>query len=271
VSEEVKTYADQKYTTFDYSMLTIDELKTSSKELTKNEFSNLLYEYMTMLSSNLNDENKILSSYMHIDDANKLSNFLKKDSFKDLDNLDYVLNLTGNEKLNQFIAEEIKKGYMITLTDNKIELKPNYDYFMKTFNDMLTNEMLNYIRIKSQYDNKPISNSKILIVDKEEIAIRLNEIENFRLVFPYSNALDEVLDIYNAYVDALLFLGDDEKSIEKSEYKIDDKYKEELIKIKEKYPQTYFSELIDRMLTLVEGIGGGAITPTIKEYIREVY
>lgn len=271
LSEEVKTYADQKYTTFDYSMLTIDELKTSSKELTKNEFSNLLYEYMTMLSSNLNDENKILSSYMHIDDANKLSNFLKEDSFKDLDNLDYVLNLTGNEKLNQFIAEEIKKGYMITLTDNKIELKPNYDYFMKTFNDMLTNEMLNYIRIKSQYDNKPISNSKILIVDKEEIAIRLNEIENFRLVFPYSNALDEVLDIYNAYVDALLFLGDDEKSIEKSEYKIDDKYKEELIKIKEKYPQTYFSELIDRMLTLVEGIGGGAITPTIKEYIREVY
>ena len=48
-------------------------------------------------------------------------------------------------------------------------------------------------------------------------------------------------------------------------------FKEELIEIKQKYPQSYFSELIDRMITLVEGIGGGAITPTIKDYIRELY
>lgn len=160
---------------------------------------------------------------------------------------------------------------MISSVDNKIVLKINYDYFLNSFNDMLTNEMLSYIRIKNQFDNKPISDSKILIVDKGEIAVRLNEIENFRLVFPYSKALNEVLDIYNVYVDALLFLDDDEESVEKSEYKIDTNYKDELIEIKQKYPQTYFSELIDRMLTLVEGIGGGAITPTIKDYIREVY
>jgi len=262
---------NQKYTTLDNSVLTVDDLKIKAKELTKNEFSNMLYEYISMLSSSLNDENKILSSYIYINGVNKLNDFLKEDSFKNLDSLENASNLTSNEKFNQFIVEEIKKGYMISSVDNKIVLKINYDYFLNSFNDMLTNEMLSYIRIKNQFDNKPISDSKILIVDKDEIAVRLNEIENFRLVFPYSKALNEVLDIYNVYVDALLFLDDDEESVEKSEYKIDTNYKDELIEIKQKYPQTYFSELIDRMLTLVEGIGGGAITPTIKDYIREVY
>jgi hypothetical protein len=262
---------NQEYTTLDNSVLTVDDLKIKAKELTKNEFSNLLYEYISMLSSSLNDENKILSSYMNIDDVNKLNDFLKEDSFKNLDSLENVSNLTSNEKLNQFIVEEIKKGYMISSFDNKIVLKINYDYFLNSFNDMLTNEMLSYIRIKNQFDNKPISNSKILIVDKDEIAVRLSEIENFRLVFPYSKALNEVLDIYNVYLDALLFLDDDEESVEKSQYKIESSFKEELIEIKHKYPQSYFSELIDRLLTLVEGIGGGAITATIKDYIRELY
>ncbi len=272
LSEESEEYdINQKYSVISANALTIDDLYSKADEMTKTEFSELLSEYLMLIDSNLENQNIELAKNIFGTDKRKYDYLFNNHESIGIDELKKRTTLIEDKELNDYLTNNIKKGYMITKIDGKLELKIDYDYFIKSFDGSLTNEMLSYLRIKDAYENRPITDGTILLVDKNEIAMRLSEIENFRLVFPYSTLLDEVLNIYNSYLDALLFLDDEKENVTKSEYKIDAEYKEELVKIKEAYPKTYFSELIERMLTLVEGIGGGAITPTIKDYIRDIF
>ncbi|MBC7086957.1 MAG: hypothetical protein H5T96_00545 [Tissierellales bacterium] len=248
----------------------IDDLRDIINYTEKNEFSNVLYEYLNKLNESLDIENKHLSNYLYNIDRNELDRFYDEKVLSRINNLETGINISSNISFNSFLTESIQKGYMLTIENNRIVLKINYDKFIKIFGDSLTNELKTYINIISLYQNKPSSNLGVITVDKREIALRLVEIEKFRMVFPYSNMLDEVLEIYEKYINDLLFLERDERIVEMSEYKIDQTYKNELLEIKEEFAQTYFSELIERMLILVDGIGGGAITPTIKDYIRDI-
>lgn len=272
LSEENKEYGiNQKYSAISTNALTIDDLTRKAGEMTKAEFSELLSEYLMLIETDLENQNIELIKKMYGTDKYKYGSLFNNNASIGIDELKRRTTLIEDKELNGYLTNKIKKGYMLTNIIGKLELKIDYDYLIKSFDSSLTNEMLSYLRIKDAYENRPITDGTILLVDKNEIAMRLSEIENFRLVFPYSTFLDEVLNIYNSYLDALLFLDYEKENIKKSEYKIDAEYKEELVKIKEAYPQAYFSELIERMLTLVEGIGGGAITPTIKDYIRDIF
>ena len=108
--------------------------------------------------------------------------------------------------------EEIKNGNLKELVNNIKEGKyklinmegafyPIIDYeALKTYNDNISDEMKEYIDLKSMDSNMPTILDAGLVISFDQLAERLVKTENYILKYPNSIKYEEILRLYGVYL-----------------------------------------------------------------------
>ena len=109
-----------------------------------------------------------------------------------------------------------------------------------------------------------------LQLEKAELAQRLLEIEKFRLSYSYSLRLDKVLALYSSYMDSLLYRNKNGFSVDPSTGKITSGHIQELKALTTDFPESYFTDVINKLLTSPSVTSSGIVDQKTKDDISKM-
>ena len=249
-------------------------------QTTKNDYSNKdltdkLKDHIASLQAN--------KSYRSLDIATMFSRYMKEYSFdsffqkyglsqdrlNDLEYLERDRILQAEPDLKEMLLRNRRLGYMLIVEKDRYNYEIDYGIFIDSFSGNMTNEFRKYLQIMSKEASLKHMEEGVLKIPKEELAARISEIEGFRLTYSYSEFLDETLQLYEEYMNSMLFLTMEGNVFNQETGIFVDNSRQELLDIVNNYPDTNMSDVINLMLQKVKE-SNGAITPSTKEEISSI-
>lgn len=235
----------------------VQGLEKSMDDYSKIELSSLLSSHIKNLEMN--------SSYNSLDIAALFSKYTKKSSLLDLletynltdnkiNDIDYLKKdtvLESESDLKSLLIKNLNKGYYLSLEDGRYIYTPYYAKFGTDFTKSLTKELQGYFGIMAKSVETPYINKDTLLIDKIDLAKRLHEIENYILTYSYSEHIENLNVLYKDYLRALIFNSADGEILIDTNI-ISDKEVDVFIDIVNSYPETYFSQVLNRLLVLLQ-------------------
>ncbi|MDY0235006.1 MAG: hypothetical protein RBR71_03215 [Gudongella sp.] len=257
-----------------YSESFIQDLEKNIDKYSESEISILLSSHITYLEMN--------SSYNSLDIASIFSKYTKKTSLLDLldnynltnnriNDVDYLKRdkvLETEYDLKDMLISNLNKGYFLSLDNGRYIYAPDYSKFETKFSKSITKELQGYLSIMSKYTLVPHINKTELLIDKIDLAKRLYEIENYRLTYSYSDNLENINRLYKDYLTALLFYSPDGEIITDSKI-VSNKEINKFIDIVNSYPETYFSQVINQLLVLLNN-NQNSLNPELLKEINQM-
>ncbi|WP_422487282.1 hypothetical protein [Gudongella sp. DL1XJH-153] len=226
---------------------------------------------------------KVNKSYRSLDVATLFSKYMKDYSFDSffekyglsqerLNDEEYLGRdriLQSESDLKEMMIRNLDLGYLLVAGNGKYNYEIDYGGFVDDFGGNITNEFRKYLKIMSRETSSPHRNNGLLLIDKSSLADRITEIEAFRLTYSYSEFKDEVLAIYENYMNSMLYLTQTGDVFDQETGNYKDNSKQILQEIINKYPDSHMSDVINIMLEKVE-TSNGIITPTIRKEISSM-
>lgn len=254
----------------------IPALKELAKKAPKDEIVSLLSSHIDNLEMN--------SLYRSLDIAALINRFANGSSFdaflasnslriEDINNSDVIGRkgvLSSQSELKDLLLKNLELGYLLKAEDGRYEYKVDYNGIAEQFGDILTNEFRGYLRIMSKESINPHIVEGSLKLDRSELAQRLIEIEKFRLTYSYSQRLDKVLELYASYMDSLLYRNKNGYGVDPSTGKVAPGHIQELKELTIEFPGSYFTDVINKLLTSPSVTSSGMVDQKTKEEIRNL-
>lgn len=252
----------------------IEDLQMNIDNYSKSDLSSLLSSHIKLLEIN--------SSYHSLDVAALFSKYIKKSSLLDIiesynlsDNkindssyLDRNKVLEREPDLKSMLMKNLNKGYYLSLDNGRYIYTPYYSKLGNLFSKSLTRELQGYLAIMAKSVELPYIHNYKLLINKIDLAKRLQEIENYRITYSYSDHIENINNLYNDYLFALLFYTSDGQ-IQNDANIIEDKEINKLVDTLNHYPETYFAQVINKMLVLINK-NQNIINPQIKNEITQM-
>ncbi len=224
----------------------------------KEDLSNLMLSHTEELENNSKyrslDISALVSKRMSQSTAEELL-ILNKVSKEQLNNIDYISKFavaSSDADLKTLLLKNLNLGYLLTLRGDRLEYKTDYSRILSQYGQYLTNELKAYYKIISKESQAPHLIDGRLQIKKTDLALRLSEIEKFRLTFSYSNKLVEVLDLYEMYMISMLFNDYEGYALDPDSGEPTEGHVEEMLSISEAYPNSYFADVISKLTELLE-------------------
>ncbi|WP_409227648.1 hypothetical protein [Gudongella sp. SC589] len=250
----------------------IDYLTQTKDGYSNREMTDRLKEHIVSL--------KVSKSYRSLDIATMFSKYMKEYSFDSffekyglsqerLNDLEYLQRdriLQSEPDLKEMLIRNRRMGYMLTVEKGRYNYEIDYGMIIDDFGGNLTNEFRKYLRIISKEGSLAHIKDGVLNIPKRELAARIVEIESFRLTFSYSEFLDETLQLYQEYMDSMLYLTGDGKVFNEETGIFQGSSRQELQDIVNDFPDSNMADVINSMLQKVKS-SNGAMTPAIRDEI----
>jgi hypothetical protein len=219
-------------------------------KLSKFDNTELLKGYISKLENMLSDKNTELENlFAKYDKVNNYDYLTKKygltlNKFNDIEYLKREKILIDEPELKQYLIDNITLGYKLTSSEGMYYFVIDNQKFIDAFGKKITNEYVDYLKILALDTNLPYLNDGALTISLEKLAERIISLENYKMIYPYSNLLSKVDGLYKNYV--LIFLyGDNhdphfnyETNVMKKE--ILDQFNE----VVNEYNYSYFADII---------------------------
>ncbi len=226
---------------------------------------------------------QVNKSYRSLDVATLFSKYMKNYSFDSffekyglsqerLNDEEYLGReriLQSESDLKEMIIRNLDLGYLLVAGNGKYNYEIDYGGFVDDFGGNTTNEFRKYLQIMSRETSSPHRNNGLLLIEKSSLADRILEIEAFRLTYAYSEFKDEVLKIYENYMNSMLYLTQTGDVFDQDSGNFKDNSKQILQEIVNGYPDSHMSDVINIMLQKIEA-SNGAITPATREEISSM-
>ncbi|MCR3957114.1 MAG: hypothetical protein NUK57_12560 [Gudongella sp.] len=253
----------------------MDYLKDSKDDYSNKKLADKLKDHIASLQVN--------KSYRSLDIATMFSRYMKEFSFdsffqkyglsqdrlNDLEYLERDRILQAEPDLKEMLLRNRRLGYMLMVEKDRYNYEIDYGIFIDSFSGNITNEFRKYLQIMSKEASLKHMEEGVLKIPKEELAARITEIEGFRLTYSYSEFLDEALQLYEEYMNSMLFLTLEGNVFNQETGIFVDDSRQELLDIVNNYPDTNMSDVINLMLQKVKE-SNGAITPSTREEITSI-
>ena len=253
----------------------IDNLESDLAQMTKQDVVDSLDKHINALISE--------STYKSLDVSTLFNRYfedfsfdlvferygLSQDRLNDIDYLSRDKVLASEPDLKSILIKNLNQGYKLIIDNGRYMYYVDYDRFLNKFSDNLTNEYRSYLRIMGKEVTLPHKKSNFATITKDKLADRLAEIERFRLTYNYSNKLNNTLALYKNYAYTLLYVGETLETFDENGRFVKES-REELVSIAERYKDTHFSDIIIRMITMVDLTTNKIITDEIKEEISSM-
>lgn len=252
----------------------VEGLQRNMDETSKPELSSLLSSHINNLEVN--------SSYNSLDVAALFSKYIKMSSLLDLlerynltdnriNDIDYIKRdsvLKNEADLKSILTKNLNKGYYLSLDGGRYIYTPHYSKFISDFSKSLTKELQGYFGIMAKSTEIPYIDKDTLLIDKINLAKRLQEIENYKITYSYSEHIENINKLYKDYLWALLFYSTEGEIMMDSKI-VSDKELDKLIDIVNSYPETYFSQVINELLVLLNN-NQNSLSPEMREKIIQM-
>lgn len=115
--------------------------------------------------------------------------------------------LKDEEELKENIIDNIGLGYKLASSEGIYYYVNNYQLLLDLFNENITNEYKDYLDILALDINKAFMNDGNLTISMDELSQRILLVESYEMIYPYSDFLNKVRDIYEQYLYSY-FYGD---------------------------------------------------------------
>jgi hypothetical protein len=242
---------------------------------TSRELTDRLEDHLASLQVN--------RSYRSLDIATMFSKYVKEytfDSFfqkyglsqERLNDMEYLQRdriLQSEPDLKEMLIRNRRLGYILIVESDRYNYVIDSKMFIDGFGGNMTNEFRKYLQIMSREASLPHTREGVLRIPKEELATRIVEIEGFRLTYSYSKFLDEVLELYQDYMNSILYITGDGLVFNQDTGVFVGDSRQGLQDIVNNHPDTNMSDVINLMLQEVKR-SSGAITPATRDKIASM-
>lgn len=179
VKREVPSLSKENATTIvlgleDYHLQKIDEDSKYYMQENKGKYTPIISE----------DVQKLISQEINNESANWVEN-LKNGNIKD-------------PKLKEEFEDIKNRGYKIILPEGMVNVIIDYEKY-KEFNNYVTDDYKEYIKIKAEESNNPTSEDAAIMITIDELFNRTLACENFIKSYPNSKRLSSVKTMYKNY------------------------------------------------------------------------
>ncbi|MDR7869311.1 MAG: hypothetical protein RIN55_00530 [Tissierellaceae bacterium] len=181
---------------------------------------------------------------------------------------DKVLNAESELKNN--LIHNLKLGYKLKEKDGKYSYTINYQAFLDNIGDNILKEYRDYYKILALDTNTQYMKNDTLLITLDKLAERIILIDNFSMTYPYSKFIENLIPIYNDYLNILLYGSKNSPVFDKESNLINKEILVQYKEIKEKYANTNLSDILTNYLKELES-NGNAITVDIKKNFNEKY
>lgn len=248
----------------------INFLKKNKNSLSKEDNTLLIKKYIKMLKDNIPVEEAEIKDYFASYEIGLNHNHLFKKyglSIDKLNNLDYLNRekvLNSEIKFKKDLIKDLTIGYRIDESNGEYKYLINYQMFIEYFEENILKEYRDYIKILALDTQKPYLKNGNLTISTAELAERMVLMENFKINYPYSQLLDKINIDYAKCLDILLYGSENSPNFDKNtNTPIKGVYKNFKM-ITNKYPHTYFSEIINDFSKELQS-NGNMINDEIKD------
>ena len=219
-------------------------------QLSKYENQELLKEYINKLDEVSFDKSlEIDNLFIKYQEGENFDHLFKKYglSMEKLNSLEYLnreKTLKDEADLKEHLIENIGLGYKLTTSEGMYYYLIDYQKFVDLLGENLTNEYKDYLKILAMDTNEPHMIDGSLVISMEKLAERILQVESFKFVYPYSNLLGEVKDIYSRYINTYFFGDLHDPNYDRQTFKMKEEALQEFENALEKYHYTYFADII---------------------------
>ena len=160
--------------------------------------------------------------------------------------------LKDEEGLKENIIKNIGLGYKLATSEGMYYYLNDYQLLLNLFTDNITNEFRDYLSILALNTNKPFMNDGSLIISMDELSERILLVESFHMIYPYSNFLDEINDIYEQYIYTYFYGDNHEPNFNPDTFLIKEEFLSEYRETIEKYEYTTFAGIVKDFVEWLE-------------------
>ncbi len=246
------------------SIATLDELGLKHKdilpylmenapELNKNDFTDLLEEYVSFLKANINFKSNELDS-LFVKYQNGYNNdYLSQQyglSLERLNDVEYLKRekiLKSETELKEHLIENLSLGYRLDTSEGKYYYLIDNQRLGDLFTKNITKEYGDYLKIVARESSMPYLKDGSLMIDRDKLGERIIEIEGFRMTYPYSKYITEVNSMYKDYVSTFIFGTPSSPNYDKT-LGYTDKSISFFKEMAGKYPESHFAETLERLI-----------------------
>lgn len=254
----------------DYSIESFnEEIYNMAKDLIENNFSEALkyiYENKTELTKYRTTE--LLADYMR--KLNEMSFYKGIEienlfiEYQEYENFDYLFNKYGlsieklnsleylnrekvlkdEEELKNHLVYHINLGYKLGTSEGIYYYLVDNQKFVDMFSGYITNEYTDYLKLLALDTNEPFMNDGSLMISMEKLAERILWAESFKMIYPYSDLIPRVNEIYKWYIYTYFYGDNHDPNFDESTFKMKDNILMEFETSIEKYQYTHFADII---------------------------
>lgn len=160
--------------------------------------------------------------------------------------------LKDEELLKEHLIQHINMGYRLASSEGMYYYVIDNQKFVDKFGDRIFNEYRDYLKVLALNTNEPSMSDGRLIISMERLAERILFAESFKMVYPYSDLLSEVNNIYDLYLSIYLYGDIHVATYDDQTFRIKEDALEEFHRVVEKYSHTGFASKINFFLELLE-------------------
>lgn len=232
----------------------ISNLKANIEIYTKDQRSQILGNYLKSLSIDSLDRSKkveeLFEKYQKNYDFDYLFDKygLSIERLNDIEYLKREKTLQSEVELKEYLIKNIEKGYKLSLAKETYYYVVDYQKFINIFGDFITNQLKDYLKIKSLNSNEPYIKDESLIISQDLLAERMVELERFKLTYPYSPYLNEINEIYKSQILTFLYGGNNTPNYDHATKVFYEDTRVIFLNTIDKYPHTYFTQVIQKLI-----------------------
>lgn len=242
-------------------------------ELSKYDNTELLMEYISKLNK-LSFERgvEIENLFIKYQEDENFDYLFKKYglSIEKLNSIEYLTRekvLKDEEELKKHLIDHINLGYKLDTSEGIYYYLIDNQKFTDTFGENITNEYNDYLKILALDTNEPFMNDGSLMISMDKLAERILLVESFKMIYPYSNLLPKVNELYRWYMYSYFYGDNHDPNFNESTFVM----KEEVLKNFEetikKYEYTTFADIIREFMENLKQ-NNNAINDEIREKLN---
>ncbi|NLK44409.1 MAG: hypothetical protein GX300_08455 [Tissierellia bacterium] len=218
--------------------------------LSKYENVELIKEYINKLGELSFDKSiEVDSLFVKYQEGENFDHLFRKYglSMEKLNSLEYLnreKTLKDEGELKEDLIENISLGYKLATSEGVYYYLIDYQKFVDLLGDRITNEYKDYLKILALDSNEPYMLDGSLVISMEKLAERILQVESFKFVYPYSDLLPEVKDIYLRYANTYFFGDLHTPNYDEKTFVMREEALQEFQRALENYSYTNFADII---------------------------
>lgn len=210
----------------------------------------LLKKYIQQLELTLNSRNEDINNlFSDYQSGYLLSEYgLSIDRLNDIEYLKAEKTLANEKGLKNALIANLELGYKLKTSEGKYYYTIDYSRLTEPISSSISKEYRDYLTILGSSPVESHITGESFLLNQEKLGIKINTLEKFLITYPYSEYIEEVQEMYNAYTHYFIYGNETSPNWDPEQNKAEDDVIDTWNMYIEKYPYSSLSESLNKLI-----------------------